>query len=71
MEKGGCFLLYVKSELNPTDRDDFENSSSKKCKCVDMHVGNEKALIDVCYRAPLNSVQEDEGLIVLILKASN
>ena len=30
-----------------------------------------KTLIGVCYRAPLTSAQEDEGLIELILKASN
>ena len=30
-----------------------------------------KILIGVCYRAPLTSAQEDEGLIELILKASN
>ena len=28
-------------------------------------------LTSVCYRAPLTSAQEDEGLIELILKASN
>ena len=32
-------LLYVRSELNPTDRDDFENSSFKDCKWVYIHVG--------------------------------
>ena len=30
-----------------------------------------KTLIGVCYREPLTSAQEDEGLIELILKASN
>ena len=30
-----------------------------------------KTLIGVCYMAPLTSAQEDEGLIELILKASN
>ena len=30
-----------------------------------------KTLVGVCYRAPLNSAQEHEGLIKLILKASN
>ena len=30
-----------------------------------------KTLIGVCYRAPLNSAQEDEVLTELILKASN
>ena len=30
-----------------------------------------KTLIRVCYRAPLTTGQEDEGLIELILKASN
>ena len=65
-------MIYVKSELNPTDRCDFENSTFKECKWVDIHVGNEKkTLISVCYRAPLTSAQEDEGLIELNLKASN
>ena len=27
-------LLYVKNELNSTDRGDFENSSFKECKWV-------------------------------------
>ena len=30
-----------------------------------------KTLIGVCYRAPLTSAQENEGLIELIIKASN
>ena len=30
-----------------------------------------KTLIGVCYRVPLTCAQEDEGLIELILKASN
>ena len=30
-----------------------------------------KTLIGICYRAPLTSAQDDEGLIELILKASN
>ena len=30
-----------------------------------------KTLIGICDRAPLNSAQEDEGLIELIPKASN
>ena len=30
-----------------------------------------KAMICVCYRAPLTSAQEDEGLIALIINASN
>ena len=49
----------------------MKNSSFKECHWVDIHVGNEKTWIGVCYRAPLNSAQEDEGLIELILKASN
>ena len=61
----------MKSELNPTDRANFENSSFKECKWVDIHVENEKTLIGVCNRAPLTSAQEDEGSIELILKASN
>ena len=64
-------MIYVKSELNPTERTDFENSSFKECKWVDIHVENKKSLIVVCYRAPLTSAQEDECLIELILKASN
>ena len=60
----------MKSELNPTDEADFENSSFKECNLVDIHVGNEKTLVGVCYRAPLTSAQENEDLIVLILKAS-
>ena len=61
-------MIYVKSELNSTDRADFENSSFKECKSVDIHVENEKTLIGVCYRAPLTSAQEDDGLTELILK---
>ena len=61
----------MKSELNPTDRTDFENFPFKECKWVDLHVENEKTLIGVCYRVPLTSAQEDEGLIELILKANN
>ena len=65
-------LIDVKSELNLTDRTDFENSSFKECKWVDIHVENEKkTLIGVCYKALLTSAQEDEGLTELILKASN
>ena len=41
-KKGGGVLIYVKSELNPTERTDFENSSFKECKWVDIHVENEK-----------------------------
>ena len=41
IKKGGGVLIYVKSELNPTDRTDFENSSFKECKWVDKHVENE------------------------------
>ena len=59
------------SKLNPTDIGDFENSSFKEYKWVDILVGNEKPLVGVCYMAPLISAQEDEGLIELILKASN
>ena len=29
IKKGDGVLIYVKSELNPTDRADFENSSFK------------------------------------------
>ena len=32
IKKGGGVLIYVKSELNPTERTDFENSSFKECK---------------------------------------
>ena len=47
-KKGVGVLIYVKSEiLNPTDRTDFENSSFKECKWVDIHVENEKN-IDRC-----------------------
>ena len=42
IKKGGGVLIYVKNELNPTDRTDFENSSFKECKLVDKHVENEK-----------------------------
>ena len=35
-------IKKVKSKLNPTDRADFENSSFKECKWVDIHVENEK-----------------------------
>ena len=61
----------MKSELKSTDRDDFENLSFKESKWVDIHVGHEKTLVGICYRAPLTSAREDEGLIELILKASN
>ena len=44
IKKGGGVLIYVKSELNPTDRTDFENSSFKECKWVNIHVENEKHL---------------------------
>ena len=37
-KKGGGVLIYVESELNSTDRTDFENSSFKECKWVDIHV---------------------------------
>ena len=47
IKKGVGVLIYVKSELNPTDRTDFENSSFKECKWVDIHVENEKN-IDRC-----------------------
>ena len=62
-KKGFGVVIYVKHALNPTDKADFENSSFKECKWVDIHVWNENTLIGVCYRAPLNSEQEDEGLI--------
>ena len=48
-KKGGCVLMYVKSELNPTDRGDFEKSSFKECKWVDIHVGNENKTTDRCF----------------------
>ena len=46
-KKGDGVLIYMKNELNPTDRTDFENSSFKECIWVDIHVENEKN-IDRC-----------------------
>ena len=58
-KNGGGVVIYVKSKLNPTERTDFENSSFKECKWVDMMLKMKKTLIGVCYRAPLTSAQED------------
>ena len=67
--RGGGVMLYIKSTLNATVREDLA-SIFAECICCDVEIENENTLIEICYRCPFSNKLSDESLFELTSRAS-
>ena len=68
--RGGGVMLYIKSTLNATVREDLASVFFPECIWCDVEIENENTLNGICYRCPSSNELSDETLFELISKAS-
>jgi hypothetical protein len=68
--RGGGVMLYIKSTLDATVREDLVSEHFPECIWCDVKIENEITLIGICYRCPSSNKLSDEALYELISKAS-
>src|SRR6266568_4819827 len=68
--RGGGVMLYIRSTLDATVREDLGSVYFQECIWCDVKIQNEITLIGICYRCPSSNQLSDEALCELISKAS-
>jgi len=68
--RGGGVMLYIKSTLNATIREDITSDVFQESIWCDVKIENEITTIGICYRCPSSNKFSDEALYELICKAS-
>jgi len=67
--KSGGVMLYIRSTLNATVREDFDSQIFPECICVMLKLRMKNTLIGICFRCPESEKLSDEALFELISKA--
>src|SRR5882757_10527087 len=68
--RGRGVMLYIRSTLNATVKEDFDSKFFPECIWCDVKIENENTLIGICYRSDINNKLSNDALFELISKAS-